>query len=112
MGVGRKGKAVLRDVHVYTAQTSPIPVEKRRKLFKILLLQRWVKGRTALSIRKFVNALRYIPLRGVIHVNWIIYGVVSNPRPYVIYVIVRKSSRSSCTTGCCPVFYKLQNFLT
>ena len=24
--------------------------------------------------------------------------------------IVRKSSRSSCTTGCCPVFYKLQNF--
>ena len=41
----------------------------------------------ALSIRKFVNALRYIPLQGVIHVNWTIYGVVSNPRPYRIYYL-------------------------
>ena len=40
---------------------------------------------------------------------FVLYAIVSR---VFLSQIVHKSSRSSCTTGCCPVFYKLQNFWT
>jgi hypothetical protein len=41
VGVGRKGKAASKGVHICTAQISSVPAGKRRKLIRILLSWRW-----------------------------------------------------------------------
>ena len=43
MGVGSKGKAILRDACVCTAQTYLTPIGKRSKVFKNMLNWRWKK---------------------------------------------------------------------
>ena len=46
-----------------------------------------------LSIRKFMNALRYTPLRGVIHMNWSIYGFHIHVRTYMMQCTFMRSAR-------------------